>query len=91
MLMMRLFTRGLGLTLLSSAALALAGCAEDNEAFIKEQKAKVKTTVPRARAAQAQSQEEFYEITPGVRGGVGTRVGPVPDTGPRGYPAAPKQ
>jgi hypothetical protein len=77
------------LALLSVCSVIVAGCAEDNERFIKEQKAKVKITVPRARAVQSQTQEEFYEVTPGVRSGVGTRTGPVPDQG-RGYPGAPK-
>jgi hypothetical protein len=89
-LMMRWLARGWSLALLSVCFLGLAGCSEDNEAFIREQKSRVKITVPRARAAQAQTQEEFYEITPGVKGGVGTRVGPVPDQGP-GYPGAPKK
>ena len=65
---MRLFTSGLSLALLSSCFLGLAGCAEDNEAAIKEQAAKAKGTIPGSRTAQAQTQEEYYEITPGVQG-----------------------
>jgi hypothetical protein len=86
---MRAFTGGLGL-LLSLGLLGLAGCSEDNEAFIKEQKSRVKATLSGARAAQAETQEEFYEITPGVVGGAGTQVGPVPDQG-TGYPGYPSK
>lgn len=85
---MRAFTGGLGL-LLSLGLLGLVGCSEDNESFIKAQKSRVKATLSGARAAQAETQEEFYQNTPGVLGGAGTRVGPVPDqgTGYPGYPA----
>ncbi len=65
---MRVFTSGLSLALLSSCFLGLAGCAEDNEAAIKEQAAKAKGTIPGSRTAQAQTQEEYFEITPGVQG-----------------------
>jgi hypothetical protein len=85
---MRLFSSGLGLALLSLCSLGLAGCAEDNEAAIKEQAAKAKGTIPGSRTAQAQTQEEYFEITPGVRG-AGMRSGPVPDQG-SGYPGAKK-
>ena len=81
---MRLFTRGLRLALLSICFLGLAGCGEDNEAAIKEQASRAKGTIPGSRTAQAQTQEEFYEITPGV-GGAGTTSGPRPDQG-KGYP-----
>ena len=64
--------------------LGLAGCAEDNEAAIKEQASRAKGTIPGSRTAQAQTQEEYYEITPGVHG-AGMRSGPVPDQG-TGYP-----
>ena len=84
---MRLFTKGLSFALLSSCFLGLAGCAEDNEAAIKEQAAKAKGTIPGSRTAQAQTQDEYYEITPGVRG-AGTRNGPQPDRG-KGYPGTP--
>ena len=60
--------------------------AEDNEAAFKEQAAKAKGTIPGSRTAQAQTQEEYYEITPGVRG-AGTASGPRPDQG-KGYPRA---
>ncbi len=86
--MMRLFTRGSRLAVLISCFLGLAGCAEDNEAAIKEQAAKAKGTIPGSRTAQAQTQEEYFEITPGVRG-AGLRSGPVPDQG-TGYPGAEK-
>ena len=85
---MRLFTSGLSLALLSSCFLGLAGCGEDNEAAIKEQAAKAKGTIPGSRTAQAQTQEEYYEITPGVQG-AGMRSGPRPDQG-TGYPGAKK-
>ena len=65
---MRLFTSGLSIALSSFCILGLAGCAEDNEAAIKEQASKAKGTIPGSRTAQAQTQEEYYEITPGVRG-----------------------
>ena len=84
---MRLFTSGLSLALLSFCFLGLAGCAEDNEAVIKEQAARAKGTIPGARTAQAQTQEEYYEITPGDAGVRGMRGGPRPDEG-TGYPGA---
>ena len=83
---MRLFTKGLSFALLSTCVLELAGCAEDNEAAIKEQAAKAKGTIPGSRTAQAQTQDEYYEITPGLRG-AGARSGPRPDQG-SGYPDA---
>ena len=85
---MRLSTTGLSLALLSVCFLMLAGCSEDNEAAIKEQASKAKGTIPGSRTAQAQTQEEFYEITPGVHG-AGMRSGPIPDQG-TGYPGAKK-
>jgi hypothetical protein len=83
---MRVFASGLSLALLSVCFLGLAGCGEDNEAAIKEQASKAKGTIPGSRTAQAQTQDEYYEITPGVRG-AGTRSGPRPDQG-TGYPGA---
>jgi hypothetical protein len=66
----------------------LTGCGEeDNEAAFKEQAAKAKGTIPGSRTAQAQTQEEYFEITPGVQGGAGMIKGPVPDQG-AGYPGA---
>jgi hypothetical protein len=85
---MRLFTGGLGLALLSACFLGLAGCGEDNEAAIRAQASKAKGTIPGSRTAQAQTQDEYYEITPGVQG-AGTRNGPRPDRG-TGYPGAKK-
>jgi ABC-type phosphate transport system substrate-binding protein len=85
---MRLFTNGLSLALLSFCFLGLAGCGEDNEAAINEQASKAKGTIPGSRTAQAQTQEEYYEITPGVQG-AGTRSGPRPDQG-TGYPGVKK-
>ena len=85
LLIMRLFTSGPRLALVSFCVLGLAGCAEDNEAAIKAQAAKAKNTIPGSRTAQAQDQGEYYEITPGVRGGAGGRSGPRPDQG-AGYP-----
>jgi hypothetical protein len=85
---MRVFTSALRFFLLGSCFLGLAGCEEDNEAFIKEQAAKAKGTIPGSRTAQAQTQGEYYEITPGVRG-AGMLSGPVPDQG-TGYPGAKK-
>jgi hypothetical protein len=86
---MKLFTSGLSLALLCLCFLGLAGCAEDNEAFIKKQAASAKGTIPGSRTAQAQSQDEYYQITPGLRG-PGTRGGPRPDRGAIGYPGAEK-
>ena len=83
---MKLFNRSSSLALLGLCFLGIAGCAEDNEAAIKEQASKAKGTIPGSRTAQAQTQEEYYEITPGVRG-AGTRSGPRPDQG-TGYPGA---
>jgi hypothetical protein len=86
---MRLFASGLSFAILSFCVLGLAGCGEDNEAAIKEQASKAKGTIPGSRTAQAQTQEEYYEITPGVRG-AGTAGGPRPDRGNKGYPGAQK-
>jgi hypothetical protein len=86
---MRLFTSGLSLALLSFCFLGLAGCGEDNEAAINEQASKAKGTIPGSRTAQAQTQEEYFEITPGVRG-AGAAGGPRPDRGKSGYPGAQK-
>ena len=86
---MKLRTDGLSLALLSFCIFGLAGCAEDNEAAIKRQASSAKGTIPGSRTAQAQTQEEYYEITPGVQG-VGTTGGPRPDRGIAGYPRAPK-
>lgn len=74
------------LALSSLGPLAMAGCAEDNEAAFKQQAAQARGTIPGSRTAQAQSPEEYFEITPGVRG-AGTRSGPRPDQG-KGYPEA---
>ncbi len=87
LLIMRLFTSALSLALLSCGFLVLAGCSQDNEVFIREQKARVKGTIPGATGAHAKTLEEFYEVTPGAVGGAGTRIGPVPDQG-KGYPGA---
>lgn len=83
---MRMFNGGLTLALSSFFSLGLAGCAPDNEAAIKDQASKAKGTIPGSRTAQAQTQEEYFEITPGVQG-AGTRSGPRPDQG-SGYPGA---
>lgn len=80
------FTNGTRLVVLGAFALVLSGCAEDNEAAIKQQAARAKGTIPGSRTAQAQSQDEYYEITPGLRG-AGARGGPRPDQG-AGYPDA---
>lgn len=82
--MLRLLTSGFCFALLTFCFLGLAGCAEDNEAFIKEQASRAKGTIPGSRTAQAKTLEEFYEITPGVQG-AGTAYGPRPDQG-KGYP-----
>jgi hypothetical protein len=84
---MRLSANGLILALVCICLLGLAGCAEDNEAAIKKQASQAKGTIPGSRTAQAQTQQEYYEITPGVRGGSGTASGPRPDQG-SGYPRA---
>jgi hypothetical protein len=83
---MRLFATGLSLTLLGCCIVGLPGCAEDNEAAIKEQASKAKGIIPGSRSAQAKTQDEYYEITPGVRG-AGMPSGPRPDQG-TGYPGA---
>jgi hypothetical protein len=72
------------MALSSTCFLGLAGCQEDNEAAIRQQRAAAKGTIPGSRTAQAQTQEEFYEITPGVQG-AGSASGPRPDQG-KGYP-----
>lgn len=83
--MLNSFTNGIGFALSSFCFLGLAGCAEDNEAFIKQQASRAKGTIPGSRTAQARTLEEFYEITPGVHG-AGMADGPRPDQG-KGYPA----
>jgi hypothetical protein len=88
MRIIRSATTGLSLALLSYCFLGLIGCGEDNEAAIKEQASKAKGTIPGSRTAQAQTQEEFNEITPGVKG-AGMRSGPRPDQG-TGYPGEKK-
>jgi hypothetical protein len=85
---MRLLTRRLSLVLLGFCSLGIPGCAEDNEAAIKEQAAKAKEIIPGSRTAQARSQEEYYRITPGVQG-AGVRGDIQPDQG-KGYPGAKK-
>jgi hypothetical protein len=85
-MVMRSFAKGSSIAFLSTCFVALAGCAEDNEAAIKKQAADAKTAIPGSRTAQAQSQDEYYEITPGVQG-AGTTSGPRPDQG-KGYPGA---
>ena len=87
---MRLFTIGLRLALLSCCFLGLAGCGEDNEAAMRDQAAKAKNAIPGSRTAQAQSQAEYFEITPGLQGAGARAVsGPRPDQG-AGYPGAKK-
>jgi hypothetical protein len=83
-MIIRLLTGGLRLAVLGLCSLGLAGCAEDNEAAIKAQARTAKGKIPGSRTAQAQTQEEYFEITPGVHG-AGMRTGPVPDQG-TGYP-----
>ena len=83
-MVMKRFIAGLCLFLSGSCSLGLSGCAEDNEAAIKAQARKAKGTIPGSRTAQAQTLEEYYEITPGVQG-AGMASGPRPDQG-KGYP-----
>jgi hypothetical protein len=86
---MKAFVNGCFSALLTFGLLGLGGCAEDNEQFINEQAGKAKGTIPGSRTAQAQTLEEYYEITPGVQG-VGVASGPRPDRGAKGYPGAKK-
>jgi hypothetical protein len=86
--MMRSFTSGACLALLGLSLLGLAGCAEDNEAAIEDQAARAPGKIPGSRTAQAQTQAEYLQITPGVQG-AGRDVGPQPDRG-SGYPGAKK-
>jgi hypothetical protein len=83
---MRLSGRESRLAVSSLVLLGLAGCAEDNEAAIRQQAARAKGTIPGSRTAQAQDLAEYYEITPGLSG-AGARGGPRPDQG-AGYPEA---
>jgi hypothetical protein len=83
---MRLSTGRFCVALFGYCFFGLAGCGEDNEAAIKEQASKAKNTIPGSRSAQAKTQDEYYEITPGVRG-AGMVRGPRPDQG-AGYPGA---
>ena len=71
---MRLFTSGLSLALLSFCFLGLAGCREDNEAAINTQMSRSKEKIPGAISPRAKTQDEYYEITYGVKG-VGTGKG----------------
>lgn len=82
--MLRICSGGLSVAVLSFSVLGLAGCAEDNQAAIRAQAARARGTIPGSRTAQAQTQEEYFEITPGVQG-AGTSSGPRPDQG-KGYP-----
>ncbi len=75
-----------GPLLLVLSMLGVSGCAEDNEAAFKAQAANARGIIPGSRTAQAQTQDEYYEITPGVRG-AGMKSGPRPDQGKTGYPA----
>ena len=84
---MRSLVGASALALLSGCCLGLAGCTEDNEAAIRAQARSAKGQIPGSRSAQAQSLDEFHEITPAVEG-VGTPVGPRPDRGFAGYPGA---
>lgn len=83
---MKLLRRRLKVAFLSSCLVGLGGCSEDNEAFMRAQARAAKGTIPGSRTAQAQTPEEYYEITPGLRG-AGMHGGPVPDRG-AGYPGA---
>ncbi len=87
---MRVVASGSSLSLLSLCVLGLAGCAEDNEAAIKAQASRVHEKIPGARAAQAETQEEFYKIAPGALEGAGSLAGPRPDQG-NGYPGQKKK
>jgi hypothetical protein len=87
-LTMRIFTIGLSLSFLSFCVLGLPGCGEDNEAAMREQARTAKGTIPGSRTAQAQTQEEYSQITPGLHG-AGTPGGPRPDRG-AGYPGSNK-
>lgn len=82
---MRSFTSRFSLAVVGLHVLGLIGCGADNEAAIREQAARAKGTIPGSRTAQAKTQEEYYEITPGVQG-AGMPSGPQPDRG-KGYPA----
>jgi hypothetical protein len=86
MLILRFCKRALGLALFLLICIGLTGCSEDNEAAIREQARKAKGAIPGSRTAQAQTQEEYFEITPGVRG-AGLSSGIRPDQG-KGYPGA---
>ena len=88
MLIMKSLTSGLRLALLSFCFLGLAGCGDDNERAINEQASRARETIPGSRSAQAKTQEEYFQITPGVQG-VGTVSGIRPDQG-AGYPGARK-
>lgn len=85
MLNMRSFTSKSSLVLLGLLLLGSLGCGTDNEAAIREQARRAKGTIPGSRTAQAKTQEEYFEITPGIQG-AGMSSGPRPDQG-KGYPA----
>jgi hypothetical protein len=80
---------GIRLGVLGACVLGLAGCGEDNGAAMREQAANAKGTIPGSRTAQAQTQQEYYAITPGIQGVGVPGGGPVPDRG-AGYPGAKK-
>ena len=79
---MKLFRSRMTLALLGLCVAGLAGCGEDNEAAINEQAARAKEKIPGARSPQAKTQDEYYQVTYGVKG-VGTGKG-------TGYPGASK-
>jgi hypothetical protein len=85
---MRRIIPGIRFALLWLGLLGLSGCQEDNEAAIKEQAATAKGTIPGSRSAQARTQEEYFQITPGVQGaGIVSSI--RPDQG-AGYPGTKK-
>ena len=88
-MIMKGLTSRWNLALLGVCLLAPAGCNQDNEAAIREQAARARGTIPGSRTAQARTQDEYFEITPGVHG-AGLTSGVRPDQG-EGYPGAKKE
>ena len=86
---MRLFNKGLSLAFLSLFLLGLGGWRRRQRAVHQGAGRNAKGTIPGSRTAEAETPEEYAEITPGLQG-VGMPGGPRPDRGAAGYPDAKK-
>ena len=81
-LIMKLFTCGLSVALLSFCFLGLTGCAEDNEAAINEQASKTKAdTIPADKVSPPiSSQKDWAKGNPGLNPASSSSTGVKPRT-----------